>query len=68
MNPSRTEILARADALYAARAQPAAVRSSVELLQTATLANDYEAAWRLGRALFFLGQESAATTAEAQSF
>ena len=68
MNPSRTEILARADALYAAREHAAAVRSSIELLQTATPANDYEASWRLGRALFFLGQETAATNAEAQSF
>lgn len=68
MSFSRTEIQARADALYAAREQTEAVRSSVELLQTATLADDFEAAWRLGRAFFFLGQETAETTQAARAF
>jgi tetratricopeptide (TPR) repeat protein len=68
MNPTHTEILARADALYAAREQPDAVRSSIKLLQTATLVDDFEAAWRLGRAFFFLGQETAVTTEEARAF
>lgn len=58
MNPSLEEITRRADALYDAREQPDNVRASVKLLQEADSAGEFETAWRLGRALFFLGQES----------
>lgn len=51
------ELRRRADALYAARESAQNVRASVELLR-GTAQDDYEAAWRLGRALFFLGQET----------
>jgi tetratricopeptide (TPR) repeat protein len=52
-----SEITRRADALYAAREQVENVRASAELLQAATGQNSFEVDWRLGRALFFLGQE-----------
>jgi tetratricopeptide (TPR) repeat protein len=55
---SLEEITQRADALYAARAQLENVRASVELLRAAVEPYDYEVAWRLARALFFLGQEA----------
>jgi tetratricopeptide (TPR) repeat protein len=58
MKLSLAEIINRADALYDARGQLENVRASVELLRSDECANDYEAAWRLGRALFFLGQEA----------
>jgi tetratricopeptide (TPR) repeat protein len=58
MSSSPEEIIRHADALYAARAELEAVRASVELLHAAAAPDDYEAAWRLGRALFFLGQEA----------
>jgi tetratricopeptide (TPR) repeat protein len=58
MKLSPEEIINRADALYEARGQLENVRASVELLQSDECTNDYEAAWRLGRALFFLGQEA----------
>src|SRR5947209_10469065 len=58
MNLSLSEIVARADALYAVRERVENVRESLELLRSAGRAGDYEIAWRLGRALFFLGQES----------
>jgi tetratricopeptide (TPR) repeat protein len=58
MKPSLEEITRRADALYSQRAHPDNVRASVRLLQEAEYAGSYEAAWRLGRALFFLGQEA----------
>ncbi|HEX8476285.1 MAG TPA: TRAP transporter TatT component family protein [Pyrinomonadaceae bacterium] len=51
------ELRQHADALYAAREHAENVRASVELLQRAAR-DDYGAAWRLGRALFFLGQEA----------
>jgi hypothetical protein len=54
-NPS--EITSRADALYGAREQVENVRASVALLDDEAIKDDFEAAWRLGRALFFLGQE-----------
>jgi uncharacterized protein (TIGR02996 family) len=54
-----TQTMHRADALYAARHDTERVRSSVELLEAALSSEfDYELAWRLGRALFFLGQEA----------
>lgn len=59
MKHSAAEITRQADALYAARHEIQNVNSSVELLQAALDREfDYELAWRLGRALFFLGQES----------
>jgi tetratricopeptide (TPR) repeat protein len=58
MKLSPEEIINRADALYDARGQLENVRASVELLESDECANDYEASWRLGRALFFLGQEA----------
>jgi tetratricopeptide (TPR) repeat protein len=67
MKLSQEEIINRADALYHARAQSENVRASVELLQGDECANDYEAAWRLGRALFFLGQE-AGSEGEARAY
>lgn len=54
-----SDITMRADALYAARAQLENVRASVELLEELAPRDDFEIAWRLGRALFFLGQEEA---------
>lgn len=57
MQSSLNEIIARADALYAERSEIKNIALSVELLKDAA-ANSYEAAWRLGRALFFLGQET----------
>lgn len=58
MKQSLEEITRRADALYDAREHADNVRASVKLLQEAEYAGEYEAAWRLGRALFFLGQEA----------
>jgi len=47
----------RADALYAKRSEIENVRQSVELLESPA-STSYQAAWRLGRSLFFLGQEA----------
>lgn len=59
MKISAAEMTERADALYAAREDARSVSLSVELLEAALeSAFDYEFAWRLGRALFFLGQEA----------
>jgi tetratricopeptide (TPR) repeat protein len=68
MKSFATEINERADALYNAREETGNVRLSVELLE-AELARqfDYEPAWRLGRALFFLGQETE-SRAQARAF
>jgi tetratricopeptide (TPR) repeat protein len=52
-----SEITRRADALYGAREQVENVRASVELLEAAAGQESFEVEWRLGRALFFLGQE-----------
>lgn len=57
MKQSLEEIMLRTDALYDAREELENVRASVRLLQEADCAGEYEALWRLGRALFFLGQE-----------
>ena len=51
------DITRRADALYGSREQLENVRASVELLEAVSGDADFEVAWRLGRALFFLGQE-----------
>ena len=58
MNPSLEEITRRADALYDEREQRENVRASIALLEEAECASEYEALWRLGRALFLLGQEA----------
>jgi tetratricopeptide (TPR) repeat protein len=58
MNPSIEETISRADALYDKREDLENVRASVPSLQEAVRAGEYEALWRLGRALFFLGQEA----------
>lgn len=67
MNESLSEIIARADALYLKRERIENIRASVEMLESAgaAAADDFEAAWRSARALFFLGQE-AGTRAEAR--
>ncbi len=56
MDSRLAELTRRADALYEGRARVENVRAIVELLEAA--AEEYEAAWRMGRALFFLGQEA----------
>jgi len=58
MTKSTQGIIEQADALYAAREETNRVRRSVELLQPRAALGNYEAAWRLCRALFFLGQEA----------
>ncbi len=57
MNQAAENIRQQADALYALRPEIENVRASINLLQEAA-GVDYEAAWRLGRAHFFLGQEA----------
>jgi tetratricopeptide (TPR) repeat protein len=49
-------MIAEADLLYRGRVDIAGVRRTVALLRVAAL-EEFEAAWRLGRAHFFLGQE-----------
>lgn len=58
MKQSLAEIIGRADALYEARSEMENVRASIRVLQAPICEGEYEAAWRLGRALFFLGQEA----------
>ncbi len=58
MNNSPPEIIEHADRLYAARKEKKCVRQSIELLQPLAATGDYEATWRICRALFFLGQEA----------
>ena len=59
MKTPAEEICLRADALYETRADIANVRESARLLQGALSdRDDYELNWRLGRALFFLGQQA----------
>src|SRR6185503_11774077 len=52
-----SEIIKLADELYANRTKDQSVRDSVAILMSG-VAIDYEIEWRLGRAFFFLGQES----------
>src|SRR5258705_8970107 len=56
-NSSMTEILARADNLYSRRAVMDCVIECVRLLESVEI-GEFEIAWRLGRAWFFLGQEA----------
>ena len=58
MNPSLEETIRRADELYDARSDIENVLASVRLLQAPVCDGEYEALWRLGRSLFFLGQEA----------
>ena len=58
MPASPEEITRRADMLYAAREETENVRASLGLLQGVLAPPGYEVLWRLGRALFFLGQEA----------
>jgi tetratricopeptide (TPR) repeat protein len=58
MPASPDEIVRRADMLYAAREETENVRAGLGLLQRVLAPPDYEVLWRLGRALFFLGQEA----------
>ncbi len=58
MNRSSQQIIEFVDALYTMREQIERVRESVELLKPLVALHDYEATWRLSRALFFLGQET----------
>ena len=67
MNSSLEEITRRADALYNAREHPGNVSASIRLLEGDEYSGEYEIAWRLGRALFFLGQE-AQSEEEARSY
>ncbi|MGI9167934.1 MAG: TRAP transporter TatT component family protein [Pyrinomonadaceae bacterium] len=54
-----SEIMKLADELYAKRKEVQSVRASVAMLiSRPATANDYDIQWRLGRALFFLGQEA----------
>lgn len=58
-NYSLPQIVESADRAYAAREEIENVRQSVELLQSVFPQPDnYKIAWRLSRALFFLGQEA----------
>jgi tetratricopeptide (TPR) repeat protein len=62
MKSPASEIAQRADALYSTREEIENARLSVDLLQQALINEfNYELAWRLGRALFFLGQEAVDT-------
>lgn len=61
MTQTLSETIARADRLYCAREDLENVRESLRLLQAAQVSDTYEALWRLGRALFFLGQEAKGT-------
>lgn len=58
MEPSIAEIINDADALYDRREDIENVRKSLALLEKAECLRGYQAAWRMARALFFLGQES----------
>ncbi|MBA3768684.1 MAG: tetratricopeptide repeat protein [Acidobacteria bacterium] len=58
MKQNISTIIEHADALYAGREQIEMVRASVRQLESvATADDDFEISWRMGRALFFLGQE-----------
>jgi tetratricopeptide (TPR) repeat protein len=57
MTPADNAFYDEADALFALRSDVENVQASVAHLSAAA-AGDFEAAWRLGRAYFFLGQEA----------
>lgn len=53
-------VFGRADSLYARRGEPGAVKESIDLLTDCDSRGEkYEAQWRISRAHFFLGQETA---------
>ena len=56
MQTTLTDVIAKADALYSRRSDIESVRLSIKLLHD-VYQDAYDAAWRLGRAHFFLGQE-----------
>lgn len=57
-NHSIQKTVSQADELYSQRHRIENVSASVAILESeAARGNDYEIQWRLGRALFFLGQE-----------
>ncbi len=58
MNNSTQETIEHADRLYAAREEKECVREIIELLRPLANVGNYEATWRICRALFFLGQEA----------
>jgi hypothetical protein len=58
MTATLDERARRADSLYDAREDGKSVRESLGWLEEVEAAGDYEILWRLGRAHFFLGQES----------
>ena len=59
---SASQLLVTADTSYAARAEITKVRQSAETLRAALAKSEsYDLAWRLSRALFFLGQEERTT-------
>ena len=67
-NDALQQFVESADRAYAAREEIRNVRESVELLRNAFFqSSNYEIAWRLSRALFFLGQESLAESGLAGS-
>ena len=59
MRQTVSQIIERADALYAGRERIEMVRESLRQLESVAAAtgDDFEISWRMGRALFFLGQE-----------
>ncbi len=67
IDSTTTRIIESADRLYAERCNTLNVHSSVELLEPISW-NSFEAAWRLGRSLFFIGQESIDIGAACRSF
>jgi len=60
-------VVGRADELYRLRARSEAIRESVMVLSGARGGEErYEVQWRLGRALFFLGQQADTNSAKRQ--
>jgi hypothetical protein len=57
MNAGMIEIMARSDNLYSRRTDMHCVIECVRLLESVEI-GEFEIAWRLGRAWFFLGQEA----------
>lgn len=57
LHETNEQLIGQADQLYAGRRDIANISKSIELLRNGE-SDCYEIAWRLGRALFFAGQES----------
>jgi tetratricopeptide (TPR) repeat protein len=62
MRLATTETVQRADELYRARPDTASIVESIDLLSPLMAADNFEAAWRLSRAYFFLGQEEGSSS------